>query len=56
MQRMDIETLPIGSLKPYPGNARTHSRAQVKQIAKSIQRFGFTSLVLTLIMMFLGRR
>jgi ParB-like chromosome segregation protein Spo0J len=47
MHSMEVELMPIGSLKPYPGNARTHSRAQVKQIAKSIQRFGFTSPVLT---------
>ena len=33
-------------LRPYPGNARTHSRKQIKQIAKSIERFGFTNPVL----------
>ena len=36
----------IGALKPYPGNARTHSKKQVKQIAASIERFGFTNPVL----------
>lgn len=36
----------IADLKPYPGNARTHSRKQVKQIAASIQRFGFANPVL----------
>ena len=36
----------IASLKPYARNARTHSRKQVKQIAASIERFGFTNPVL----------
>ena len=29
----------IGSLRPYPGNARTHSKKQIAQIARSIERF-----------------
>ena len=33
-------------LRPYPGNPRTHSRKQVRQIADSIQRFGFTNPIL----------
>ncbi len=33
-------------LKPYPRNARTHSRKQVKQIAAAIKEFGFTNPVL----------
>jgi ParB-like nuclease domain len=37
---------PVASLKPYPGNARTHSKKQVRQIADSIKRFGFTNPVL----------
>ena len=41
-----IEMLPIGTLKPYSGNARTHSKKQVRQIADSITRFGFTNPVL----------
>lgn len=41
-----IEMRPISSLKPYAGNARTHSKKQIKQIATSIQRFGFTNPVL----------
>ncbi|MFG5379814.1 ParB/Srx family N-terminal domain-containing protein [Yoonia sp. R2-816] len=35
-----------GSLTPYANNARTHSDAQIKQIAESIKRFGFTNPVL----------
>jgi DNA modification methylase len=37
---------PVDELKPCPRNARTHSRKQLRQIAKSIERFGFTNPVL----------
>ncbi|MEJ8571602.1 DNA methyltransferase [Microbaculum marinum] len=40
------ESCPIDRLVPYANNARTHSRKQVKQIADSIRRFGFTNPVL----------
>jgi ParB-like chromosome segregation protein Spo0J len=33
-------------LKPYPGNARTHSKRQIKLIARSIERFGWTNPIL----------
>ena len=42
----NIEYLPPGDLKPYPGNARTHSKKQVKQIAESLQTFGFNNPIL----------
>ena len=41
-----IETFPISALTPSARNARTHSRKQVKQIAASIEEFGFTNPVL----------
>ncbi len=41
-----IEMQPITALKPYAGNARRHSKKQVRQIADSITRFGFTNPVL----------
>jgi ParB-like chromosome segregation protein Spo0J len=41
-----ITPLPPGSLRPYSGNARVHSKKQIRQIAKSIERFGFTNPVL----------
>lgn len=41
-----VEHIPIASLKPWDRNARTHSRKQVRQIADSIERFGFTNPVL----------
>ncbi len=36
----------IDSLHTYPGNARTHSKHQIRQIAESIKAFGFTNPVL----------
>jgi ParB-like chromosome segregation protein Spo0J len=41
-----IEMLPTSALRPYRGNARTHSKHQIRQIADSIRRFGFTNPVL----------
>lgn len=41
-----IETVPIGALKAYTNNARTHSPDQVAQIAASMVEFGFTNPVL----------
>ena len=41
-----IQDRDPSSLRPYSDNARTHSRKQLKQIAASIERFGFTNPVL----------
>ncbi|MGP8185027.1 MAG: site-specific DNA-methyltransferase [Terracidiphilus sp.] len=41
-----IEVWPIDRLTPYAHNARTHSDAQIAQIAASIAEFGFTNPVL----------
>ena len=41
-----IELRPVTSLKPYANNARRHSKKQIRQIAESIRRFGFTNPVL----------
>ena len=41
-----IEMWPLDRLKPYQRNARTHSDAQVAQIAASIVEFGFTAPLL----------
>jgi DNA modification methylase len=43
---MKIEYTAVRELRPYPNNARTHSRKQVGQIANSIKRFGFCNPVL----------
>lgn len=41
-----VETVSISKLKPYPRNARTHSKKQIAQIARSIETFGWTNPVL----------
>lgn len=43
---MQIEYRPIEALIPYARNSRTHSDAQVAQIAASIREFGWTNPVL----------
>ncbi|HEY2497673.1 MAG TPA: ParB N-terminal domain-containing protein [Candidatus Angelobacter sp.] len=42
---LKIQYLPPGMLMPNPNNARTHNRHQRRQIAASIQTFGFTNPV-----------
>jgi DNA modification methylase len=34
--------VPIGNLRPNPRNARTHSKKQIRQLANSIEQFGWT--------------
>jgi DNA modification methylase len=41
-----VESVFIDKLQPWPRNARIHSRKQIRQIAESIRRFGFTNPVL----------
>ena len=43
---VQVERVETGKLVPYARNARTHSEAQVQQIAGSIREFGFTNPVL----------
>lgn len=43
---MQIEQVQTGKLIPYANNARTHSEAQVAQIAASIREFGFNNPIL----------
>src|SRR5688572_14094277 len=43
---MQIDYIPVDTLQPYAGNARTHSTKQVRKIAKSIKAFGFTNPIL----------
>ena len=45
--KVAVQMRPVSDLVPYSGNARTHSRKQIRQIADSITRFGFTNPVLT---------
>jgi DNA modification methylase len=44
--RRDIQLREPGALLPAQRNARTHSVGQLKQIAASIKRFGFTNPIL----------
>ncbi len=46
MWTQQIVERKIAELRPYARNARTHSKKQVAQIARSIERFGFTNPVL----------
>ena len=46
MQPMVIEPMAVTRLRPYASNARTHSKKQIRQIADSIRKFGFTNPVL----------
>jgi len=41
-----VERWPVKKLVPYARNARTHSEAQVAQIAASIREWGWTNPVL----------
>lgn len=45
-ERRSIVYKATSELIPYVGNSRTHSPAQVKQIAASMQTFGFTNPIL----------
>src|ERR1043165_7844127 len=44
--RPQLEFWPLDRLVPSPRNARTHSPAQVAEIAGSIRAFGFTNPIL----------
>jgi len=46
MTTQNLEHLPLAALTPYAANSRTHSGDQVRQIARSIEEFGFTNPVL----------
>ena len=44
--KLSIAELPPGNLAANRHNSRTHSKYQIRQIARSIQEFGFTNPVL----------
>src|SRR5215207_1058634 len=46
MELITVAPVPVARLRPYARNARTHSKKQIRQIADSIERFGFTNPVL----------
>jgi hypothetical protein len=45
-QHLRVADVVVSQLRPYPKNARTHSKKQIRQIADRIKRFGFTNPVL----------
>ena len=46
MENKNIEYFSPQTLIPWARNARTHSKKQLKQIAQSIETFGFTNPIL----------
>ena len=46
MQPLNVVYQDVSKLVPYPGNARKHSKKQIRQVANSIQKFGFTNPIL----------
>src|SRR5260370_20721635 len=44
--RVAVVYRPIAELKPHPNNPRLHSPRQIRQIARSIEAFGFNVPVL----------
>jgi DNA modification methylase len=45
-RNLAVEIVSISTLKPYARNARTHSKKQIRQIANSIETFGWTNPIL----------
>ena len=41
-----VVSMAIAGLRPFARNARTHSKKQIRQIADSMRRFGFTNPIL----------
>lgn len=46
IRELGIEILPVSALEPYACNPRTHTKKQVRQIARSIEVFGWTNPIL----------
>src|ERR1700693_4880458 len=44
--KLSVEYRSVAELKPYAGNARTHSEAQIDAIVLSIKEFGWTNPIL----------
>src|SRR5690242_7924209 len=46
MSDLQVRYRPLADLAPYLNNARTHSPAQIEQLAASVKAFGFTNPIL----------
>ncbi len=43
---MKVEQVPLGTLKPYDGNAKKHTEEQLEAVKNSIKEFGFRNPVI----------
>ena len=43
---MKVEQVPLDALKPYDGNAKKHTNAQISAVENSIKEFGFKNPIL----------
>ena len=43
---MKVEQVPLGTLKPYDGNAKKHTEEQLEAVKNSIREFGFRNPVI----------
>ena len=46
MSKLNVQYRAVAELSPSQRNARTHSKKQIRQIAASIEKFGFTNPIL----------
>lgn len=46
MPNLKIVYQAVDKLTPYINNPRTHTAAQIRQVARSIEEFGFTNPIL----------
>lgn len=46
IRALRVETMPASALEPYARNPRRHTKQQVRQIARSIETFGWTNPIL----------
>lgn len=46
MSELKVEDIRISDVKPYPRNAKIHSKEQIDMIARSIEQFGFNNPIL----------
>ena len=45
-ERMKVEQVPLGTLKPYDNNAKKHTEEQLEAVKNSIREFGFRNPVI----------
>lgn len=46
IRELGVETVPVSTLEPFARNPRTHTKKQIRQIARSIETFGWTNPIL----------